>query len=371
MVDGSWSIGAENFEQIRQFLFTLVDSFDVSPDHVRIGLVQYSDNPLTEFLLNTFENKDDILNNIIKLPYRGGGTMTGKGLEFMSNEHFVGKAGSRAAQKVPQIAVVITDGKSQDDVESHAKNLRRRGIVLYAIGVIIFAIGVGDVNQQQLESIVNLPAHHFLYTIDSYQALQRLTDTAKLADFVFIVDESGSIGSENFDLVRSFLLSIVSGFDVGDKRVRVGIVTYSDQATALVYLNNFNETDSLLNFIKILPYRGGGTNTGAALDFTRKNIFTEDAGSRKDKGVQQVAVVITDGESQDNVTEAAAALRRAGVTVFSIGVEGANKKQLEVMAGQDKARVFYVDNFDALEKLYKNITEVLCNSTKPGKQLNV
>ncbi|XP_031610902.1 collagen alpha-6(VI) chain isoform X2 [Oreochromis aureus] len=763
LVDGSWSIGAENFEQIRQFLFTLVNSFDVSPDHVRIGLVQYSDNPLTEFLLNTFDNKEDILNNIIKLPYRGGGTLTGKGLEFMLNEHFVGKAGSRAVQKVPQIAVVITDGKSQDDVESHAKNLRRRGIVLYAIGikdadasqlreianddqhvysvsdfaalqgisqniiqtlcttveeakrqllqlsqecaratvadivflvdssssigvdnfeeirqflrsfilgldigpdkiriglaqysnetyqefllkdhmdkdsllaevdqfpyrtggretgkaidflqsvyftkeagsrasqrvpqfavvitdgdstddvvepakrlrdqgVIIFGIGVGEVNQQELESIVNLPAHHFLYTIDSYQALQRLTDSllqtvcisveslsqalaekfadifflvdsgisqadfqqirsilvrlvnqlnigasgyrlglaqygtvtkvefllntfqtkeetlagvrsfrqsrlqpnqprylgsaleyassnfftnesgsrasqgfrqflvvlsgkdsddqvfkqtrlikslgvtivgvslgasmdeirviatapyvyestinavptlknvfeaeevkitltrdckaAKLADLVFIVDESGSIGSENFDLVRSFLQSVVSGLDVGDKRVRVGIVTYSDRATALVYLNSFNQKDSLLNFIKILPYRGGGTNTGAALDFTRENIFTEDAGSRKDKGVQQVAVVITDGESQDNVTEAAAALRRAGVTVYAVGVQNANEAELNQIASHPPNKhVFIVDTFDKLKGLKKNLQKTLC-----------
>uniref|UniRef100_A0A669EYG4 Collagen type VI alpha 6 chain n=1 Tax=Oreochromis niloticus TaxID=8128 RepID=A0A669EYG4_ORENI len=166
LVDGSWSIGAENFEQIRQFLFTLVNSFDVSPDHVRIGLVQYSDNPLTEFLLNTFDNKEDILNNIIKLPYRGGGTLTGKGLEFMLNEHFVGKAGSRAVQKVPQIAVVITDGKSQDDVESHAKNLRRRGIVLYAIGI-------KDADASQLREIANDDQH--VYSVSDFAALQGIS----------------------------------------------------------------------------------------------------------------------------------------------------------------------------------------------------
>lgn len=186
---------------------------------------------------------------------------------------------------------------------------------------------------------------------------------AKLADFVFIVDESGSIGSENFDLVRSFLLSIVSGFDVGDKRVRVGIVTYSDRATALVYLNSFNETDSLLNFIKILPYRGGGTNTGAALDFTRENIFTEDAGSRKDKGVQQVAVVITDGKSQDNVTEAAAALRRAGVTVYAVGVQSANEAELNQIASHPPNKhVFIVDTFDKLKGLKKNLQKTLCHN---------
>ncbi|XP_039886863.1 collagen alpha-6(VI) chain-like isoform X3 [Simochromis diagramma] len=562
LVDSSTSIGVDNFEEIRQFLRSFILGLDIGPDKIRIGLAQYSDETYQEFLLKDHMDKDSLLAEVDQFPYRTGGTETGKAIDFLQSVYFTQEAGSRASQRVPQFAVVITDGDSTDDVVEPAKRLRDQG-------VIIFAIGVGDVNQQQLESIVNLPAHHFLYTIDSYQALQRLTDSllqtvcisvesrsqalaekfadifflvdsgisqadfqqvrnilvrlvnqlnigasgnrlglaqygtvtkvefllnafqtkeaaltgvrsfrqsrlkpnqprnlgsaleyassnfftnesgsrasqgfrqflvvlsgkdsddpvfkqtrlikslgvtivgvsfgasmdemrviatapyvyestfnavptlktifereeeeitltqdckaAKLADFVFIVDESGSIGSENFDLVRSFLLSIVSGFDVGDKRVRVGIVTYSDRATALVYLNSFNETDSLLNFIKILPYRGGGTNTGAALDFTRENIFTEDAGSRKDKGVQQVAVVITDGESQDNVTEAAAALRRAGVTVYAVGVQNANEAELNQIASHPPNKhVFIVDTFDKLKGLKKNLQKTLC-----------
>uniref|UniRef100_A0A668W595 Collagen type VI alpha 6 chain n=1 Tax=Oreochromis aureus TaxID=47969 RepID=A0A668W595_OREAU len=562
LVDSSSSIGVDNFEEIRQFLRSFILGLDIGPDKIRIGLAQYSNETYQEFLLKDHMDKDSLLAEVDQFPYRTGGRETGKAIDFLQSVYFTKEAGSRASQRVPQFAVVITDGDSTDDVVEPAKRLRDQG-------VIIFGIGVGEVNQQELESIVNLPAHHFLYTIDSYQALQRLTDSllqtvcisveslsqalaekfadifflvdsgisqadfqqirsilvrlvnqlnigasgyrlglaqygtvtkvefllntfqtkeetlagvrsfrqsrlqpnqprylgsaleyassnfftnesgsrasqgfrqflvvlsgkdsddqvfkqtrlikslgvtivgvslgasmdeirviatapyvyestinavptlknvfeaeevkitltrdckaAKLADLVFIVDESGSIGSENFDLVRSFLQSVVSGLDVGDKRVRVGIVTYSDRATALVYLNSFNQKDSLLNFIKILPYRGGGTNTGAALDFTRENIFTEDAGSRKDKGVQQVAVVITDGESQDNVTEAAAALRRAGVTVYAVGVQNANEAELNQIASHPPNKhVFIVDTFDKLKGLKKNLQKTLC-----------
>ena len=65
----------------------------------------------------------------------GGGTHTGQCFDFMLNEHFVEEAGSRAGQNVSQIAMVITDGKSQDHVESHAQNLKRKGIVVYAISI--------------------------------------------------------------------------------------------------------------------------------------------------------------------------------------------------------------------------------------------
>lgn len=170
LVDGSWSIGTENFKQIRQFLYTLVNSFDVSPDHVRIGLVQYSNTPRTEFLLNTHQNKKDILQYISKLPYMGGGTETGQGLDFMLKEHFVQKAGSRAGQNVPQIAVVITDGKSQDNVESHAQDLKRKGIVLYAIGI-------KDADEDQLKEIANEPHSQHVYSVSDFAALQGISQS--------------------------------------------------------------------------------------------------------------------------------------------------------------------------------------------------
>lgn len=185
----------------------------------------------------------------------------------------------------------------------------------------------------------------------------------KLADIVFIVDESGSIGTNNFQRVRSFLYSIVSGLDVSLSTVRVGIVTYSDKAEAQVYLNSFDNQRDLLNFIRILPYRGGGTNTGAALKFTREEIFTKEHGSRNKTGFQQVAVVITDGESQDNVSTAAADLRRAGVTVYALGIKNANQKELNEIASYPAHKhVFNVDSFEKLKALEQTLQKSLCHN---------
>lgn len=184
---------------------------------------------------------------------------------------------------------------------------------------------------------------------------------AKFADIVFIVDESGSIKTEDFSLIRSFLYKIVKGLDVGLKQVRVGIVLYSDKATAHVYLNSFDNKDEILEFIKILPQRGGGTLTGAALKFAKENVFVKDKGSRLDLGIQQVAVVITDGESQDKVSPAATALRRAGVTVYAVGVKNANIKELKAIASHPpKSHMFNVDSFAKLGSLEKTLRKRLC-----------
>ena len=184
-----------------------------------------------------------------------------------------------------------------------------------------------------------------------------------MADIVFIVDESGSIGTANFQMVRAFLHSIVSGLEISWAKLRVGIVTYSDRPLAQVYLDSFNDKTELLTFIDILPYHGGGTKTGAALNYARDNVFIKARGSRKEQGVQQVAVVITDGESQDDVNTAAANLQRAGVTVYAIGVKEASRDQLDQMASYPHNKhMFIVDNFEKLKGLALSLQKSLCHN---------
>nr|XP_040020900.1 collagen alpha-6(VI) chain-like isoform X1 [Gasterosteus aculeatus aculeatus] len=387
MVDGSWSIGSENFKQIRRFLHTLVDSFDVRPEHVRIGLVQYSTAPRTEFLLNTFRSKKDILRYVSSLPYLGGGTQTGLSLDFMLKEHFVEAAGSRGAESVPQIAVVITDGKSQDNVESHAQDLKREGIVLYVIGI-------KDADEEQLREIASEPHSQHVYSVSDFAALQGISQSivqtlcttveevkrqllqlsqecakATVADIVFLVDGSSSIGISNFQEIRQFLRSVVSGLDIGPDKVRVGLAQFSDETTQEFLLKEHMDKKSLLASVDIFPYRTGGTETGKAIDFLLNNYFTEEAGSRVNQRVPQIAVVITDGDSTDDVMEPAQRLRQLGVIVFAIGVGAANRKELESIANRPPERFLSsINNYQALQRLTVGLLQTVCISVEDQRQ---
>lgn len=57
---------------------------------------------------------------------------------------------------------------------------------------------------------------------------------------------------------------------------------------------------------------------GDAIDYLLQNIFTEEAGSRK--AFPKVAMIITDGKSQDSVEEHAKRLRNIGVEIFVLGM---------------------------------------------------
>lgn len=57
---------------------------------------------------------------------------------------------------------------------------------------------------------------------------------------------------------------------------------------------------------------------GDAIDYLLQNIFTEAGGSRK--AFPKVAMIITDGKSQDPVEEYARRLRNIGVEIFVLGM---------------------------------------------------
>uniref|UniRef100_A0A673JVD8 Collagen alpha-6(VI) chain-like n=1 Tax=Sinocyclocheilus rhinocerous TaxID=307959 RepID=A0A673JVD8_9TELE len=388
LVDGSNSIGPANFQQIREFLSSLVENFEVAPDRIRIGLVQYSDTPYTEFSLSTYQNKEEILSYIQNLRYKTGGTFTGKGLEFMLKQHFVEKARSQVQQNVPQIAIVITGSDSQDEVESQAQELMQRGIKM-------FAIGIKDANETLLRQIASEPYDQHVYSVSGFAALQGISqsvirkvctaveetqkevilmskasfrnqvvkvvtkilpfalgcDETAQADIVLLVDSSGSIGDSHFKEVREFLHSFVDSFNLRPDKVRVGLAQYSDKPYQEFLLGDYSDKTDLQQKLTDLIYRGGSTNTGLALTYIRENYFR-----LARQNVPGIAIVITDGESNDDVEEPSQRLRNLGVSIFVIRVGTGDMEKLRTIANiPHEEFLFSIDSYQELQGLKESL----------------
>ncbi|XP_075454120.1 collagen alpha-1(XII) chain isoform X2 [Ascaphus truei] len=166
LVDGSYSIGIANFAKVRAFLEVLVKSFDISPNKVRISLVQYSRDPFTEFTLKRYDKIEDILRAVNTFPYRGGSTNTGKAMTYVREKVLVESKGSRP--NVPRVMILITDGKSSDAFKDPAIKLRNSDVE-------IFAVGVKDAVRSELEAIASPPSDTHVYTVEDFDAFQRIS----------------------------------------------------------------------------------------------------------------------------------------------------------------------------------------------------
>uniref|UniRef100_A0A8C8LPY4 Collagen alpha-1(XII) chain n=1 Tax=Oncorhynchus tshawytscha TaxID=74940 RepID=A0A8C8LPY4_ONCTS len=188
-----------------------------------------------------------------------------------------------------------------------------------------------------------------------------------IADLVFLVDGSWSVGRENFKHIRSFISAMAGAFDIGEDKTRVAVVQYSTDTRTEFLLNRHSKRGELLRAINTLPYKGGNTMTGDALDYLLKNIFTEAAGARK--GFPKIAMIITDGKSQDPVEEYAKRLRNIGVEVFALGIKGADEDELKEMASTPHStHVYNVPNFDMIKAVQQKLIIQVCSGVED--QLN-
>ncbi|KTG32498.1 hypothetical protein cypCar_00018712 [Cyprinus carpio] len=378
IVDESGSITRSNFDLVKRFLHRTISGLEVKSDSVRVGMILYNDKPSAEFYLDTFVNKSDILNYIKIIPYRGGGTSTGAALKFVKDNIFTKTRGSRKAVGVKQIAVVITDGKSQDDVTAPAAELRRSGVTVYALGV-------KNASVEELKKIGSYPERQFVFNVDSFQMLTSLEKSLRKslckvvvdrgfdknnrfilkqgcvnteeADIYFLLDHSSS-NRADFKDVKKFILDFLQLFNIGPNRVRVGVVKVEHDPTLQFSLTEHKNRASLEAAVNNINQPNGGTETGKALTYMA-SLFSQAKASRSAK-VQEILIVITDKESQDEVSEPAAELSIQGVSVYAIGVRDANQDELLKMTA-DATKQFYVSNYDALNALKNEIVTDICS----------
>lgn len=178
---------------------------------------------------------------------------------------------------------------------------------------------------------------------------------------MFLVDSSTSIGPQNFQKVKNFLHSVVSGLDISTHQVQVGLVQYSDGIYPVFQLKQSSQKSAVLEWIRNLPYSTGGTNTGSALEFIGTNYLTEMSGSQAKDGVPQIVILVTDGESNDEVQDAADQLKRDDVFVYVVGINVQDVQELQKIASEPFEK-FNTENFSILQEFAGNLLQALCSA---------
>ncbi|XP_042851724.1 collagen alpha-3(VI) chain isoform X4 [Panthera tigris] len=373
LVDSSWSIGKEHFQLVREFLYDVIKSLAVGENDFHFALVQFNGNPHTEFLLNTYRTNQEVLSHISNMSYIGGSNQTGKGLEYVMQNHLTEAAGSRASDGVPQVIVVLTSGHSDDGLALPSAELK-------SADVNVFAIGVEDSDEGALREIASEPLNMHVFNLENFTSLHDIvgslvscvqssvapegaggTETLKditaqdSADIIFLIDGSNNTGSVHFAVIRDFLVNLLERLSVGTQQIRVGVVQYSDEPRTMFSLDTYSTKVQVLDAVKALAFTGGElANIGLALDFVVENHFTQAGGSRVEEGVPQVLVLISAGPSSDEIRDGVIALKQASVFSFGLGTQAASRAELQHIATSDNL-VFTVPEFRSFGDLQEQL----------------
>ncbi|XP_055359949.1 sushi, von Willebrand factor type A, EGF and pentraxin domain-containing protein 1 isoform X5 [Betta splendens] len=184
--------------------------------------------------------------------------------------------------------------------------------------------------------------------------VRELREKSACLDLVFLVDESSSVGANNFLSELRFVRKMLSDFPVAAENTRVALVTFSSKTHVVTRVDHISAPKSHQHkcslFNKEIPainYRGGGTYTKGAFQRAAQILRQSRANSTK------VIFLITDGYSNGgDPRPVAAALRDRGVEIFTLGIWQGNIRELHDMASHPKDQHCYlVHNFAEFEAL--------------------
>uniref|UniRef100_A0A8C3V8D0 Vitrin n=1 Tax=Catharus ustulatus TaxID=91951 RepID=A0A8C3V8D0_CATUS len=373
LMDGSWSIGKRRFQLQKRFLGNVAQALGIGSAGPLMGIVQYGDDPSTEFNLKTYANSKDLRNAIEKIQQKGGLSNVGKALSFVNKNFFLDANGNRGG--APNVVVVMVDGWPTDRVEEASRLARESGIN-------IFFVTVEAAAQSEKQNVIepnfvdkavcrtngfysiNVPSWFSLHK--AVQPLvKRVCDTDRLAcsktclnaaDIGFVIDGSSSVGTGNFRTVLQFVANISKEFEISDTDTRIGAVQYTYEQRLEFNFDKYSTKQDVLNAIKRISYWSGGTSTGAAISYASEQLFSKSKPNKR-----KIMILITDGRSYDDVSLPAMAAHQNGVIAYSIGVAWAAPDELEAIASDPaKEHSFFVDEFDNLYRYVNQLIQNIC-----------
>ncbi|XP_069468416.1 collagen alpha-1(XXI) chain-like [Ambystoma mexicanum] len=168
IVDGSWSVGHSDFDTTKSWLVNVTSGFDIDPLYTQVAVVQYSDTPRLDISLGEHTSIEQLMPAMRAMKYMGGNTQTGQAIKFATDKVFPSSQRSNVTKK--RFAVVVTDGKSQDDVVNFSEEAKTQNIVLFAVGV------GSEITKSELVSIANKPSSAYVLYAEDYTTIERINE---------------------------------------------------------------------------------------------------------------------------------------------------------------------------------------------------
>lgn len=152
LIDGS-DDSQRRFPDIIDFVQRIVRELNFATNRDRVAVVQYSNTAEMNFNLSRYVTENDVLKATDELTHKGGYPKNiGAALQYVREYAFIPESGSRIRKGVPQILILLSGGRSGDDIRTPVRLLKE-------MGVSIVAIGTSDADTLELQTISHEPKY--------------------------------------------------------------------------------------------------------------------------------------------------------------------------------------------------------------------
>lgn len=164
---------------------------------------------------------------------------------------------------------------------------------------------------------------------------------------VVVLDRSGSMKGMKLERAKAATMAAVEALAKTDQ---VAVVTFDSAPTVTVPLQAASHKDQIAPLVDKID-AGGGTNLTMGLAAAYAEI-------KPAKAKRKHVIVLSDGESPyDGLSDLVDAMRADGITVSAVGVSGADRNLLTLIAEHGDGQLFMVEELDRLPKIFADDVE--------------
>lgn len=185
-------------------------------------------------------------------------------------------------------------------------------------------------------------------------------------DLLLILDASGSIETEDFELIRQGVAVMIDlfcgGFGMEPSNNRLAVIMFASDIKIIHRFSDDQAPNTLRDVIASMTQPNGNTCTGDALKLAHDVIFTAENGSRPD--VVHDTLLLTDGHSNcgEVTVQEGAQLLRSVSNIFALGVGIANDTEARwelnsVVSNNEPRHIFSLERYEDFKDMTRSIHE--------------
>jgi len=181
---------------------------------------------------------------------------------------------------------------------------------------------------------------------------------SKPIDIVLVLDESGSIATADFTLLKKFAVDFAGAFTFGQLFTKMGAVSFD--TTARLRIPMTIDKVAFQTAANALPKNGQSTCIGCGIQLGQQELGI------RGRGVTAVEIVLTDGVNNINTVDFTTAInnaKAAGIILVSVGVgPGTSLPQLKQIASTINGQQLFFSqpNFAALASFVSTLVNLVC-----------
>lgn len=169
---------------------------------------------------------------------------------------------------------------------------------------------------------------------------------SKSFDVMLVLDESGSISSSNFSMMKELCIGLLDDFNDSDK---IGVVTFDDNIRVA---SGLTQKDSILPVLEQLVQHNGTTAIYDAI-YTACQEFEEESPSAK------IVIALTDGKdnsSNRSYSAIAQTAKDSNIIVYTIGVGSSVSTNALISIAENTGGQYYAaSNFSELAAVFNRV----------------